>query len=62
MATSPKQFHDVEYKSAAPWQPRRELATLQFFGPWEREHPVWRAEAWFPAIESHVKNGMWQTW
>lgn len=25
--------------------------------PWERERPLWRTEAWGPAIESRVENG-----
>jgi HSP20 family protein len=25
--------------------------------PWERDRPLWRTEAWGPALESHIENG-----
>lgn len=57
-------------RSLTPWRPRHELEGLEhrmedmfdrwterFFGPWERERPIWATEAWAPALESHVENG-----
>jgi HSP20 family protein len=57
-------------KALTPWQPMRELDTLQrsmadmfdrlsdrFFGPGERRHSLWGEEAWAPAVESRVENG-----
>jgi HSP20 family protein len=54
----------------ASWKPTRELETIQrgmddmfdrltreFFGPERWERPRERAEAWAPAIESHIENG-----
>lgn len=51
-----------------PWKPMRELETMRrrmddmfadlserFFGAGERS--IWGAEAWDPALESHVENG-----
>ncbi len=50
-----------------PWKPRHKLERIErrmqdlfdrFFGEsGERERPLWKAEAWMPAVESHVENG-----
>lgn len=56
-------------RAVTPWKPMHEMEAMQrrmedmfdrfsgFFGPWERERPVWDAEKWVPAIESHMSNG-----
>ncbi|MBI3304495.1 MAG: Hsp20/alpha crystallin family protein [Deltaproteobacteria bacterium] len=57
-------------RALTPWRPMRELENLyrsmdemferlteRFFGPGERERPLWGTEAWAPVIESHVENG-----
>lgn len=53
-------------RALTPWKPMREIEVMQrrtedlferFFGPWNRERPVWNAETWTPAVESHMGNG-----
>lgn len=53
-----------------PWQPQQELASMErgmdemfdrltreFFGPGWRRRSRWEAEAWNPAVDSHIENG-----
>lgn len=57
-------------RSLLPWRRKAEVLPVErrmentmqdFFDDvgrlWERELPLWRTEAWGPALESHIENG-----